>query len=505
MLFQSKFDQFSYEEFNAFIRVLMEKHKFWDILFEPAKGLQNFTRVQRTHAAPDYNISHPDSFIGQWAKVEEEVRRVKFQFTAQNGSPDIEMTIDLDDRTISLDSAAGINPQEIKSALHSSFSQISEIEGTENKKKVERNSYDNHKIPQPNHVDSSPSHPKSNQRAKKKRYQVFICSTYTDLRTERQAAVEAVLKSGHIPAGMELFTAGDQSQMDVIRKWIDESDIFMLILGARYGTIEPKSGSSYIEAEFDYACSIGKPFFSIVMSDEGKDAKVQAEGRRAMEQQNEQEYRQFYEKVTSKQCSFFKDLQGVRLAVVEALPKIIESHPELIGWVSAAELYPLLSPEVERLSRENAHLQMQSAALSRELHQLRSSQLDHVRIELRKAVVDLSESSRQLHELMAEADASRQAVASARGYLKSGSMEKWKKEIQSDMSESVELITQVPTSATNFVDLNAQALESHLIAVYRLQSGINSLKEKYESSLRSDDEQRRQIAEDNGRSRPVKL
>ena len=80
----------------------------------------------------------------------------------------------------------------------------------------------------------------------KKRYQVFICSTFTDLLSERQAAVEAILKAGRIPAGMELFTAGDQSQMDAIRKWIDESDIFMLILGARYGSIEPLSGLSFV-------------------------------------------------------------------------------------------------------------------------------------------------------------------------------------------------------------------------------------------------------------------
>jgi hypothetical protein len=44
MLFQAAFDQFSYEEFNAFIRGLMEKYRFWNILFEPATGLQNFTR-----------------------------------------------------------------------------------------------------------------------------------------------------------------------------------------------------------------------------------------------------------------------------------------------------------------------------------------------------------------------------------------------------------------------------------------------------------------------------
>ena len=75
---------------------------------------------------------------------------------------------------------------------------------------------------------------------KDKKLQVFVSSTYTDLKEERQAAVEAILSSGHIPAGMELFAAGDESQMTVIERWIDESDIYLLILGGRYGSVDKK-------------------------------------------------------------------------------------------------------------------------------------------------------------------------------------------------------------------------------------------------------------------------
>ncbi len=64
-----------------------------------------------------------------------------------------------------------------------------------------------------------------------KKMQVFVSSTYLDLKAERQSAVDAILKAGHIPAGMELFAAGDESQLETIKKWIDNSDIFMLILG----------------------------------------------------------------------------------------------------------------------------------------------------------------------------------------------------------------------------------------------------------------------------------
>ena len=99
----------------------------------------------------------------------------------------------------------------------------------------------------------------------KKKLQVFISSTFTDLIDERQAAVEAILKSGNIPAGMELFTAGNESQLQVITRWIDESDIYLLILGGRYGTIEEISGQSYIELEYDYAVSQNKPFLVLLL------------------------------------------------------------------------------------------------------------------------------------------------------------------------------------------------------------------------------------------------
>lgn len=100
----------------------------------------------------------------------------------------------------------------------------------------------------------------------KKKLQVFVSSTYTDLQEERQAAVQAILTAGHIPAGMELFAAGDETQMNVIKRWIDESDVYMLILGGRYGSIEPKSQKSYIHLEYEYALEKGKPLFAVVIN-----------------------------------------------------------------------------------------------------------------------------------------------------------------------------------------------------------------------------------------------
>lgn len=117
----------------------------------------------------------------------------------------------------------------------------------------------------------------------KKKLQVFVSSTFTDLQAERQEAVSAILKAGHIPAGMELFTAGDQSQLQVVKRWIDDSDIYMLILGTRYGSLEPGSQLSYTELEYDYAVSLGKPLFAVVLDDTGIDRKHRELGAGASE------------------------------------------------------------------------------------------------------------------------------------------------------------------------------------------------------------------------------
>jgi len=43
-----------------------------------------------------------------------------------------------------------------------------------------------------------------------KKYQVFVSSTFVDLREERQAIIHTLLRMDCIPAGMELFAAVDK-------------------------------------------------------------------------------------------------------------------------------------------------------------------------------------------------------------------------------------------------------------------------------------------------------
>jgi hypothetical protein len=74
-----------------------------------------------------------------------------------------------------------------------------------------------------------------------KRYQVFISSTYADLKEERQHVIQTVIEANCIPAGMELFPAADEAQLAFIKRVIDDCDYYLLIIGegtARWTRVE---------------------------------------------------------------------------------------------------------------------------------------------------------------------------------------------------------------------------------------------------------------------------
>lgn len=100
-----------------------------------------------------------------------------------------------------------------------------------------------------------------------KKLQIFVSSTYEDLQDARQEVVEAILTAGHIPAGMELF-GGAGKVIDIIKKWIDQSDVLILLLGGRYGSIYEEEKISFTEWEYRYAKSINKPTCAIILEEE---------------------------------------------------------------------------------------------------------------------------------------------------------------------------------------------------------------------------------------------
>jgi hypothetical protein len=92
-----------------------------------------------------------------------------------------------------------------------------------------------------------------------RKYTIFLSSSFRDLQKARQELVMEILKIGHIPVGMEMFHAGDSTNLAVIEKAIRECDVFVLLAGARMGEIVGGDKKvAYVEWEYELARRLGK-------------------------------------------------------------------------------------------------------------------------------------------------------------------------------------------------------------------------------------------------------
>jgi hypothetical protein len=158
-----------------------------------------------------------------------------------------------------------------------------------------------------------------------KKYQVFISSTYDDLKLERRKAMEALLDSNCIPAGMELFPAADEEQFEFIKKVINNCDYYVLIIGSRYGSVS-SDGISYTEKEFDYATSRGIKVIALIQ----KEAPKSSEAKELQDKLHN-----FINKVTTgRVVAFWEDANDLALKTFKAIAHAKENY-EAIGWVRA--------------------------------------------------------------------------------------------------------------------------------------------------------------------------
>lgn len=169
----------------------------------------------------------------------------------------------------------------------------------------------------------------------RKRYQVFVSSTYTDLIEERKEVSQAILKCDCFPAGMELFPASNKKQWTIIKQVIDDSDFYLVIIAGRYGSLgidDSGKKTSYTEMEFDYALSTGKPIIVMLhRNPESLPAKLVEKNKN-----NLQRLDKFREKASNgRMVSFWENKDQLHSAVLNSLHKAMADTPEAIGWIRA--------------------------------------------------------------------------------------------------------------------------------------------------------------------------
>jgi hypothetical protein len=196
-----------------------------------------------------------------------------------------------------------------------------------------------------------------------KRYQVFVSSTYADLKEERQKVIRTVMEMDCIPAGMELFPAADEDQFQFIKRVIDDCDYYLLIIGGRYGSMTAE-GISYTEKEYDYAVSIGLKVIALIHENPDEIPLGKSEKDPLLREKLEA----FKKKASSnrlvKPWKSAEDLPGL---VALSLANTIKMSPA-VGWTRAnkAASEELLT-EINNLRKQNSDFKDQNKKLQTEL------------------------------------------------------------------------------------------------------------------------------------------
>ena len=183
-----------------------------------------------------------------------------------------------------------------------------------------------------------------------KRYTVFISSTYEDLKEERKAVQDVILRGGDFPVQMEYFPATDEDQLEFIKPLIEQCDYYVLIIGGRYGT-PTADGTSYTEKEFRHAVEKGLTIIVMLHGAPGEISVVKtedsSEGKKRLK-----DFIRLAEQGRIRRT--WTNIPELQLEVTTALNHAKKTKPS-VGWLRGDKLTKVEAlEELEKLRRENA-------------------------------------------------------------------------------------------------------------------------------------------------------
>jgi hypothetical protein len=185
-----------------------------------------------------------------------------------------------------------------------------------------------------------------------RRYQVFISSTFVDLIDERREVMQALLEMDCLPAGMELFPAGDTDQWTLIKGVIEQSDYYLVILGGRYGSLS-EEGISYTEKEYDYALELGIPVMGFVPAN----PEEIAVGKTDQNDKAAKKLAAFRTKVQARMTKPWTSAEDLGSKVTRGLMHLIKNNPRP-GWVRGDHsITPETRAEIAELKATIAQLE----------------------------------------------------------------------------------------------------------------------------------------------------
>ena len=195
----------------------------------------------------------------------------------------------------------------------------------------------------------------------KKKYQVFISSTFNDLIEERMAVTQCLLDNDCIPIGMEQFSASDMDKMEYIERVLEDCDYYILILAGRYGSLD-KDGVGDTEKEYLYAESHRIPIMSFVIKDPNN-LTVDKSAKNDDEKRKLSAFRDIV--CNSRTVKFYENKDDLKAAVATSINRCIKDFPA-VGWVRGyqthnTEIKPSTGVEISKTTEQKIKSALQES------------------------------------------------------------------------------------------------------------------------------------------------
>jgi Domain of unknown function (DUF4062) len=166
--------------------------------------------------------------------------------------------------------------------------------------------------------------------------QVFVSHT-SDLaaspegRSFVQAALDAVARAGMAPVDMRYFAARDGRPADYCRTRVLQCEVFVAVVGFRYGSLVPEQAISYTELEFEEATAAGLPRLVFLLEDGGEIGSVQA----GVDDDKVEQFRQRL-RTAGLVVRSFTSCDSLELEVFHALSELRAADTTTAGGLAAA-------------------------------------------------------------------------------------------------------------------------------------------------------------------------
>ena len=98
-------------------------------------------------------------------------------------------------------------------------------------------------------------------------WRIFVSSTYEDMIPYREAVSDALTSIEHLPIGMEHFVSTPDRPLDVCLTDVRRCQLYIVLVGMRYGSVDKESGKSFTELEYEEALKNKIPVLAFVINE----------------------------------------------------------------------------------------------------------------------------------------------------------------------------------------------------------------------------------------------